>query len=102
MRALAQEYVGRVGPRHAARDMGIAYNTLDRFLNEAKPRAGSVRRLEAWYEGEANEVGSLKKRVRDLERKLAECEAKLKRGINEQAAHLICLGSHGDRLSVGV
>jgi hypothetical protein len=54
--------------------MGIASNTLDRFINGAKPRVGSMRRLMAWYEAEAGEVDLLRRSLADVRKKLAECE----------------------------
>ena len=52
---------------------------MDRFINGAKSRFGSMRRLEAWYEAEAGEVERLRRELADVRKKLAECEATLRK-----------------------
>ena len=79
LRERARAEVDKTSLRHVAGDVGIGYSALNRFINGSKPRAESMKRLEAWYSAEADRVAQLEQENAELRKALAECVAKLGR-----------------------
>lgn len=53
---------------------------LSRIIRaETEPYGTTVAKIRAWYPGEANELDRLRQEVEELKRKLAACEAKLRK-----------------------
>jgi len=65
--------------RQVASEVGVEHNAIARFLRGATPYSGNRAKFEAWYSGEASELERLRRELADVRKRLAACEAKLRK-----------------------
>jgi len=66
--------------RQVASEVGVEHNAIARFLRGATPYSGNRAKLEKWYGGgEGNELERLRRELAEARKRLAECEAKLRK-----------------------
>ena len=79
LRAAARERVSRSSLRQVATEIGIDHHALNRLVHGSRPYGRTIEKLQAWYTGEANELERLRQENAELRKRLAACEAKLKK-----------------------
>ena len=65
--------------RAIAAEIGMAHQTLHAFINGSEPYGKNLGLLRKWYAGETNETVRMRDEIAELKRKLAACEAKLRK-----------------------
>jgi hypothetical protein len=66
--------------RAIAAEIGMPHQTLHAFIQGSDPYGKNLGLLRTWYAKETNETVRLRQEVEELKRKLAACEAKLRKG----------------------